>query len=214
MWYLPPFNFFLKPKRKTMKGIDVSHHQGAINWSKVATDPMPVEFAIIKATEGTTFTDPMLFINAEAAKKAGLKVSYYHFASLNTEDVLTDAKAEAQFFAKRLAQVPPPDLPLVLDIESNKANLKPERVSNWIVAFFAELENLGYIDYVLYSYTPFLNANLPKNHGLGWIRLWIAAYVNKPQPVLPVGWKSYWLWQYSAKGSVTGIKGDVDMNKV
>lgn len=194
-----------------MKGIDVSHHQGVINWTEVATDA--IEFAIIKATEGTTYIDPKLIVNAEGAKKAGLKVSYYHFASLNTENIEADSKAEAGFFSSIIKKLPAADLPLVLDIESNKANLKPELVRNWIMGFFAELEYLGHLDYVLYSYTPFLNANLPKNHGLGWLRLWIAAYVNKPQPVLPAGWKNYWLWQYSAKGSIAGIKGDVDMNK-
>jgi GH25 family lysozyme M1 (1,4-beta-N-acetylmuramidase) len=211
-WYLYGKHF---KKQKTMKhGIDVSHHQGKIHFDVVASHNDPkIDFAIIKATEGVTYIDPKLKTNSIEAKYAGLKISYYHFASLNTHNVISDATAEAKFFVDTISSLPSPDLPLVLDIETNKASLTPSEVLRWVTTFFKELDNLGKTDYVLYSYTPFLNANLPKGHGLGKVRLWIAAYTNKPKPVLPEGWSKEWLWQYSAKGRMVGIVGDVDMNK-
>lgn len=198
-----------------MQGIDISHHNGAnIRFDDVKKDKQQIEFAFIKATEGVNYIDPQLKYNAIEANKAGLKVSYYHFASLNTENVISDAKAEAKHFVSRIAALPVPDLPLVLDIETNKANLPATSVLLWINTFFAELEGYGYKDSILYSYTPFLNLNLPKDHALGNIPLWIAHYTNLPAPRLPIGWDKYKYWQYTAKGRCNGINGDVDMNRM
>lgn len=213
-WWLYLYDRHFKKKSYMKNGIDISHHQGNVRFPALAlaNDPK-VDFVIIKATEGTTYIDPKLKNNAAQAKKEGLSIGYYHFASLNTQNVVADAIAEATFFIKTISTLPTPDLPLVLDIETNKAALTKDQVLLWVKSFFQHLETLGKTDYVLYSYTPFLNSNLPADHGLGNIRLWIAAYTNKPQPVLPKGWAKEWLWQYSAKGKVVGIGGDVDMNK-
>jgi GH25 family lysozyme M1 (1,4-beta-N-acetylmuramidase) len=217
MWGFP-FPFFnLKPKpgkAMTVLGIDVSHHNGKINFDEVAKDPQGISYVFIKATEGQTYTDSTLKYNATEAKKAGLRVGYYHFASLNTKNVTEDARAEAKFFVAAISKCPYPDMPVVLDIESNKASVPATLVEIWIRSFFAEISNFGYTDYLLYSYTPFLNANLPSNHTLGDIRLWIAAYTKNPTPKLPIGWNNYHIWQYSAKGKVNGISTDCDMNKL
>lgn len=196
-----------------MFGIDTSHHNSVINWAEVAKDPQGVGFAYLKATEGQNYIDPMLFTNSKGAANAGLKIGFYHFATLNTDNVVPDAKSEAAFFMATIAKCPKTELPLVLDIETNKAGLDKEEVLVWINTFFGELEKAGFKDPVLYSYTPFLNSNLPPKHGLGNRRLWLAAYVNKQFPQLPIGWKDYWLWQYSAKGSISGITTPVDLNK-
>jgi len=193
-----------------MNGIDVSHFQGTIDWSLAKS---AIDFAYIKCSEGQSSVDSMFMINAINANKAGVKIGYYHFATLNSDDVIGDAKAEAGFFVSNVKKAPAPSLPLVLDIELNKANLDKDEVLSWINTFFKELEVYGYKDSVLYSYTPFLNANLPRTHDLGNRRLWLAAYVNKQFPQLPIGWKDYWLWQYSAKGSISGITTPVDLNK-
>lgn len=196
-----------------MIGIDISHHNAKIDWAKVAAQKDPkIEYAFIKATEGVNYIDPTVTYNSFAARTAGIKIGYYHFASLNTHSVVADAKAEALHFADTVSKCAAPDLPMILDLETNKANLSDAEVLLWIKTFFAELEILGCPDYALYSYTPFLNASLPAGHGLN-MRLWIAAYVNKPKPVLPNGWDKFWIWQYTAKGKVQGISGDVDMNR-
>lgn len=196
-----------------MFGIDVSGNNGAIDWSKVAQNPTKIDFAFIKATEGVGFTDSTFLTNAKAAKDNGIKIGYYHFATLNKTDNIADAKSEADYFMSVIKKAPAADLPLILDIETNKVMLGKAQVQDWIKTFFAEMAAGGYANTALYSYTPFLDANLPANHSLGGIKLWIAAYVNLAKPKLPNGWSNYWIWQYSSKGAITGIKGNVDLNK-
>lgn len=196
-----------------MNGIDVSHHNGIIDWAKVKTNPTKIDFVYIKSSEGVGYTDSSFLTNATEAKNNGFKIGYYHFASLNTVNDVADAKSEADYFIANIKKAPKADLPYILDLETNKVALGKARVQEWIKAFFTEMKAKGYDNTALYSYTPFLDSNLPANHSLGSIKLWIAAYVNTAKPKLPKGWKEYWIWQYSCKGSVTGIKGNVDMNK-
>ena len=63
--------------QNTPKGIDVSHHQGDINWNKVAKEP--IGFVYIKATEGETYVDSKFKKNIVGAKKVGLPVGVYHY---------------------------------------------------------------------------------------------------------------------------------------
>lgn len=190
--------------------IDVSKWQGKIDWKKVKQSHPEIEGVIIKASEGIGYTDPKMTNNAVEAKKQGFKIGFYHFASLNSADVVNDAKTEAKYFytvTKSLGA----DMPYVLDIEKNISKIPKDKVLIWIKEFFRELESLGIQDYWLYSYSPFLNENLPINHGLGNIPLWVADY-SEPL-VLPKGWSSCVLWQYSSKGAINGIVGNVDLNK-
>jgi GH25 family lysozyme M1 (1,4-beta-N-acetylmuramidase) len=191
-----------------MFGIDVSQNNGKIDWERVKTNNPKIEFAFIKASEGIGYYDKRLIENATNAHKAGIKVGYYHFATLNKTDVISDSKSEAEYFLTLIKNLPQSDLPLILDLERNDAKVPPASVLKYINNFFA---CLGSHKYALYSYTPFLNANLPANHGLGKIPLWIAAYT--PTLKLPRGWDKQWLWQYDNKGKIAGINANVDVNK-
>ncbi|MCW3105229.1 MAG: hypothetical protein JWO09_3669 [Bacteroidetes bacterium] len=195
-----------------MNGIDVSHNNGTIDWAKVAANPTKIDFVYIKASEGVGYTDPMFATNAKGAKAAGLKIGFYHFASLNTLNDVPDAKSEADYFMSLIKSAPAADLPYALDIETNKVGLDKAHVLEWINTFFAEMKQGGYNNTILYSYTPFLDSNLPANHNLGNIRLWLAAYVSPARLQLPVGWTQYYIWQNSSTGSVSGITGNVDTN--
>lgn len=193
-----------------MTGIDVSINNGTIDWSKVpATPGFKVDFTYIKANEGIGFDDKKDLFNAQNAKRYGIKVGYYHFASLNNVDVVADATAEANYFLKSLKTLPENDMPPVLDIETNKSDLTDEKVHQWIKTFVNLVPKC-----VLYSYTPFLNEHLPIEHSLGTLPLWIARYTTELTPKLPVGWKDYWMWQYSNQGKISGINGNVDLNKM
>ncbi len=193
-----------------MLTIDVSHHQGKIDWKKVS---QKVSGAYIKASTGIGGLDERALYNATEAIKNGLKVSYYHYCSLNDENELSDAKNEALWFIKVLKTLPAATLPIALDIEDPKIlpSLDDGEILAWIKQFFTTLTENGYTNYVLYSYTPFLNDHLPSNHGLGNIPLWIAQY--RSTLTLPKGWTKYYLWQYSDSGQVDGIIGKVDLNK-
>ncbi len=203
------FDFFNQNENKMSIVIDVSHNQGSVLWDRVAK--AGVDSVFIKSTQGVNYVDPLLYHNATAAHAAGLQIGYYHFASLNNSDVVTDAKAEATFFISTIKKAVPNTLPLVLDIETNDAKIPKDKVLLFIKTFFNELSNAGYNDYLIYSYSYFFDASLPANHGLGNIRLWIADY--NPPLKLPVGWSKGYLWQYSNVGVVDGIHGHVDLNK-
>lgn len=193
-----------------MKGIDISHFNGVINWDLVKTNADKISYAYFKVTQGTGFIDPKVSYNATNAKRVGLQIGYYHFASINNADDVADAKAEAAFFLNAIKTLPVADMPVVLDIEQNNLKLPPAKVLEFIKIFASIVQDAGY-GFALYSGTPFLNSNLPANHGLIY-DLWIAAYTGASTPVLPNGWTSYWKWQYTDKGIVTGITGGVDMD--
>lgn len=194
-----------------MNFIDVSHNQGLIDWFKVKQDVSKPEGVYIKSSQGVGYKDPMFDTNSFMAHQNGLKVGYYHFASLNSHNVLQDSADEANYFASVIAKAPKPDLPLALDVETNDSQLASVEVLKWITNFIATLATKGYTDVVIYSYSSFLDQNLPHPHTLGSHKLWLAAYT--PKAVIPKGWANYWLWQYSQEGKVAGIKTAVDLSK-
>jgi lysozyme len=193
------------------KGIDVSWAQGKIDWSKVKTD-----FAILKCNTGVNAWDAQLAANAKGAHEFCIPFGYYHWVTLNKVDVVSDAKAEASDFIKAMNTYTGATILPALDIEEdNKLKLSPNQILLWIETFEAELKQAGF-GLMIYSYKPWLDTNLPKDHKLGRIPLWIAQYPNKwteqSKPILPFGWSDYYIWQYSAKGRIDGINTDVDLN--
>lgn len=196
-----------------MKGIDISHYQGKPNFKAMAADPNKPDFVYIKATQGTGYIDPNCKANAGEAVKQGFRVGYYHYATLNSENAIRDARDEATAFIQAIKSLPAYSMPPALDIEENKAHLSKEHVRQWINSSLSELAVNGFRDYLIYSYTPFLNENLAADHGFGAVKLWIAHYTSNSKPSLPHGWNHYHIWQYSAKGRIAGITGDVDMNR-
>lgn len=194
-----------------MVGIDVSHNQGVIDWAKVKADTFQPTFAYIKATQGIGYTDPMVVTNANSAKGVGMQIGYYHFASLNSHNVLQDSADEANAFATEIAKLPHADLPPVLDVETNESKLSPAEVEKWISNFISVMATKGWGDIVIYSYGPFLDVNLPSTHTFGTKKLWLADYGKNL--VLPKGWSKYWMWQYSQFGKISGVKTNIDLNK-
>ncbi len=191
-----------------MKFIDISHHNGKIDWQSVSEE---VDSIFIKATEGVDYLDKMFLKNAIAATEAGLNVGYYHFATPRSHDVETDAKNEANWFIENVKKAPEPTLPLVLDFEDEKIVLNKVDSLLFINTFFRQLILNGYHDIMLYGGTSYLNDHLPANHDLGHIPLWIADY-NEPH-FTPVGWDKITLLQHTDKGEIAGINGNVDLNR-
>lgn len=194
-----------------MKGIDVSSYQGNPDWAKVRA--AGIDFTYVKASEGVGAPAKGFSQQASGAWGAGIPhVGFYHFATLNKPDAVEmDAKSEAVYFAglihDRGNMLP------VLDIEANPGHLNPLQVTDYIIAFIAQMKLLGYPETVIYSYAPFLDENLPTGHPFGGNKLWLAQYTTGGSPRhLPKGWNTWWCWQYTSKGVVDGIVGDVDMN--
>lgn len=196
---------------KFINGVDVSRWQGTdINWKKVKADGFL--FSFMKATDGTAYSQKFIDMGikqATDAKAAGLKLGYYHFAHpANINGVEKDATAEASYFLKVVKTFPKFNFPLVLDIEDEQIKLTPDETEQWILQFRKVIQAAGH-ELILYSYANYLNRNLPANHQLDILPLWLASYprvfdINK-FPKNPRGWSSWVAWQYTDKGKPDGF---------
>lgn len=192
--------------RFPVRGIDVSHHQGAIDWVRVADD-LHGGFAFIKASEGATFQDPNFKKNWQAAGAAKLPHGAYHFFTL-----CRSGAEQAQNFLKQL-DGQRGDLPPAVDLEFGgncAARPAPDDLAREIAAFGAELSKtddrlpLFYLTpefYSAYFVTP--GATFP-NH-----RLWIRSVFGEPAQSPCTEWT---IWQFAENGRVSGIAGPVDLN--
>ncbi len=199
-------------------GIDVSNHQLPIDW-EAAKGSGRCDFAYIKTSEGSGFVDWRAEEHASGAASAGVKWGPYHFArpSLHGDDGAT----EARHFADTIRALPvEPTLPAMLDLEVTE--LPREATTAWIRRFAEvlgpELGSQPWPRLVLYTgaFVPFANADLARRF---W--LWLAAYPSRerdpdwrqlPVPGPRPTWTRWDLWQYTSRGVVPGIPGEVDRN--
>jgi GH25 family lysozyme M1 (1,4-beta-N-acetylmuramidase) len=173
-------------------GIDVSRHQGAIDWQAVARSG--VRCAWVKATEGRDYVDPRFAANLSGARAAGLAVGAYHFARPSSAP-----EQQAEHFLRTVGEVRPGDLPPALDLEVG-GFADPV---GWAVAFLEAVERrVGRA--VLYTYHSYWQVTLRRDQRLARWPLWIARYGADPGIGL--------VWQYTSNGSVPGIAGRVDRN--
>ena len=191
------------------KGIDVSNHQGKIDWQQVAADG--VEFAIIRAAfrgygTGKLVEDEMFEKNIEGAKAAGIKVGVYLFSQAVTEEEVLE---EANLVLEKIAPYQL-DCPVVFDVEkvsgAGRMNaLSVEERTALTELFCQTVQNAGYRPMIYYNTEmAALMLNLTE---LEEYDKWYASYSE--QMFFPYEYK---IWQYSDKGKVQGISGDVDMN--
>ncbi|WP_428524796.1 glycoside hydrolase family 25 protein [Roseibium sp.] len=183
-----------------VRGIDVSHHQGDIDWVKVARDD--VAFAYIKASEGDDFRDRAFAGNWQAARAAGLPTGAYHFFSL-----CKDGASQARNFLAVLPDEPDMLAPVVdLEFEGNCARRPTtDEVLREISAFVAAVEPITGKQVIFYAPEEFYRTYL-KGNGLNR-RLWVRSIWHAP------AYSSDWvLWQYHQRGTVDGVSGSVDLN--
>ena len=183
----------------TISGVDVSSWQGsAIDWAAVTG--AGYEFVLVKATEGTSYTNPDFAADWIGAQKAGMARGAYHFA-------LPDVNAaadEAAYFLRAVGQLTPGDF-LALDVEAGSGNLLP-----WVAAFLAAVQAAAGFKPLLYSRTEFMAAHNLLDASLADNGLWLAQY-QSTQPPAPAPWQFVAIWQ-SGQGSVPGIAGLVDQD--
>ena len=187
------------------KGIDVSYAQGAIDWAEVKQ--AGIQFAMIRASRGAVGSKPMakdttFDYNITEASKNGIKVGVYHYLYATT---VAEAKKEAQFFLKTISGYKI-DYPVVLDVEEQyQANLGKTKITNIVKAFLDEISAAGYYA-MLYSNKAWLTNYLDMSKLSGY-DVWLAQWNEVPTYKGEFG-----MWQYSAKGIVSGINGYVDLN--
>lgn len=181
-----------------VRGVDVSRHQKAIDWKKLAADD--VSFAILKATEGGDWVDPLFAQNYAAARENGLAVGAYHFYRLNKSGA-----EQAQNFLRTV----PRDadaLPPVVDIEfSGNGPERPslEEFRKELNDFLAPVEAAAgkpAIIYIIGEALDVYGSALPAR------RMWVRSLVQHP------GHENWIYWQYHNMGRVNGVDGDIDLN--
>ncbi len=197
-------------------GIDVSHYQEVIDWPKVKASG--VSFAIIKATEGTGFIDPLFEENFRGSSDAGVIPGSYHFYLPRFDPV-----QQANFYLSTLKEVVGRKtcLPPCIDLET--AGATRAVMNNSVRSFMQELERVDGRPGLIYTSPGFWSTYLPvpvfnQNRltlsDLDWptkYPLWLAHYTTGwPAQVYP--WSGWTFWQYSSAGKISGIRTRVDMN--
>lgn len=188
-----------------VRGIDVSHHQGVVNWSKVAAEN--VVFAFAKATENIGFKDSFFDTNYAAMKSNNILRGAYHFFRPKA-----DAAKQAANFLNAVGKLEPGDLPPVIDVETNDgkgAAAIIAGVRTWVNAVEQALGRTP----IVYTSGSFWNANLAGTDKFAECPLWVAHYTSKPKPIIPKGFPIYTIWQFSEKGKVSGVSGTCDLNR-
>lgn len=184
----------------TYKGIDVSKWQGIIDWGKVKK--AGVQFAMLRAMSSVT-KDTQFERNYTAAKAAGIPIGVYHYSYATTAAA---AKREAQALIK-LLKGRKLEFPVYFDIEDKVHQKLSKKTCTAIVKAYCDaLEAAGYWVGV-YSYDSFFGSHLSSDVQQRYA-VWVANISSAPKAC-----KTYQMHQYSWKGKIDGIKGDVDLNK-
>ncbi len=199
-------------------GIDVSEWQDVINWNLVAQDTTPHQFnfAFIKATEGNSIVDKYYQINWSESKNVGLLRGAYHYY-----DFSIDPLGQAQNFISQVS-LDSTDFPPIVDIERMNNNLSASDSvrQKAIVDLEIMLKTLER----QYSKLPIIYTNeaFYNTYFKGFLTrypFWIAKYESEPPTnlgntmALPNNPRIA-IWQYSDSGTISGIRGNVDLNLI
>lgn len=190
----------------TLEGVDVSHWDGTIDFKKVKADGKV--FAIMKATEGTSYVDPTFATNWADAKTAGVVRGAYHFFHANM-----DPMAEATHFLSTMGPLEPGDLPPTLDLEVTDSQSAATITANTIIWLDAVAAATG-TKPLLYTGPSFVNSSMNNPPGLeDHAQLWVANW-GVTCPDVPAPFTGWPFWQYDDKGTVSGISATaVDLDK-
>ena len=202
---------------RTYKGIDVSEHNGLIDWQSVKNSG--VQFAMIRCAyrgygTGKIVTDAYFDYNIQNASAVGIQVGIYFFSQATS---ITEAVEEANYAISLAQKYNCVTYPIVIDTEYSGApnntgradNLGVALRTNIIAAFCNQVEKLGYISMV-YASRDWLYNNLEITR-LSNYETWLAHYTNDPSKKSDYKY-NYGIWQYTSSGSVPGIGGRVDLN--
>lgn len=211
-FFVSPFGFRWRalygdaknPKGYEIRGIDISHYQGKINWEKLSNaqiEHSPIRFVVIKATEGSTQIDDCFQDNFKNARDYGFIRGAYHFWSNKSS-----ARDQARFFLKKV-HLKDGDLPPVLDVENKPEDMSVEDFQREILTWMHIVEDKYHVKPILYTYYKFKNQylNTPVFDDYPY---WIAHYY-----VDEIEYEGDWkFWQHTDAGRLPGIKGTVDFN--
>lgn len=195
---------------QTLFGIDVSHHQGKINWSAVASDG--VDFALIRMgyrgySEGGLWTDSSFHYNLEQAGKNGIAIGLYFFSQAITVE---EAREEANYLLEGLGdtEITGPivfDWEPIADSDARTDYVKRQELTDIADAFCSVIEDAGHPAMVYFNQeTGYFHYDLSRLQDYGF---WLAEYKSYPS-----FYYDFDMWQYTSTGRVAGIEGSVDLN--
>lgn len=191
------------PTGYSIRGIDVSHHQGKINWEKLSKAKIgnePIGFVFIKATEGRSLLDENFNDNFYKSREFGFIRGAYHYFKPQIP-----AKEQADYFLKQV-HLEEGDLPPVLDIEET-GELSPAELQKATLTWLKQVEKHYGVPPILYTNYKFKKYYL-NNEEFDRYPYWIAHYYVKT-----LSYKGSWkFWQHTDCGHLDGIKGNVDFN--
>lgn len=185
-----------------IKGFDFSHHNGAIDWAqtKLAYDKHNIRFIIFKATEGRSMEDLHYKENYANAKAHGFICGAYHFFL-----PWIPSKFQAENFSSS-ALLKDGDLPPIVDVETESKIMSRHRYQETLLKLLQRLEDTYNVKPIIYI-TPKLYEKYCNSKEFAPYPVWIASYRNT------LKFKDNWIfWQYTDNGTVSGVKGRVDVN--
>jgi lysozyme len=196
-------NFKKSLKDYTVFGIDVSHYQGEIDWEKLKKEEEP-DFVIIRATAGKDSKDVRFDKNWKSAGEQEILRGAYHYYRPDE-----NSTEQAKFFIKTV-KLNEGDLPPVLDIEKYSRVQSLSSLKTGLLNWLKIVEEHYDVTPILYTYNKFYTSTIIHDERFDKYPLWIAWYnVNGNPDDITSNWV---FWQFSDKGRVKGIVGDVDIN--
>ena len=186
----------------TTFGIDISHHNGDIDWNLLHSK-QNLDFVYIKATEGTTHVDKNYFKNVEGAKAVGYLIGSYHFFRMTS-----GAHDQFKNFHNAVIKAGKQSLIPMVDVETNDGYLISELQDSLNVFISLVRKEFGVFPMIYgtnKSYNSYCGGDFNRYH------LYIGRYGDKP-PIIK-GKGHYTIWQYSEKGKLPGIPKPVDISK-
>ena len=201
-------------------GPDVSswNHPGgaAINWKSVRAAGHT--FAFVKATEGPSvpggsfYTNPWYASDSAGAVAAGLYVGAYDFAEPALP--LTTAALQARAFVSVTGPLhAATTLPPVLDLEQT-GGLSVTNLRSWVQSWLTETQRLTGRTPMIYTSPSFWKTTMGNTSSMSGYHLWLASWTTAKTPgVLPGGWSTWTMWQYTDAARVAGISGSVDLSR-
>ncbi len=189
--------------KRQYDGIDVSHHQGKIDWKEVAKDKQ-IKFVYIKATQGTSIKDKNYEQNIKGARRQGLRCGSYHYLSC-----LTSVRSQFRNFQKAMRGHKQDLIPMI-DIEHEGVKRWSKKQVQDSVALFAKLIERKYGKKpLIYSHVNFYNSHFTPRYNKYF--LFLSRYSSERPSIKGVGRHN--IWQFTDRGRVRGIHGNVDLDR-
>ena len=197
------------------RGIDVSSYQPEVDWEKAAE--AGVAFAFVRATTGESDVDGLFEEYWNGAREAGVLRGASHFMGIRPGMA---AQRQAEHFIQTMqSAMDRGELPPVLDIEMETTKgIRPEEIAANVKTWLDAVEKEFGKKPIIYANAQFIKENFVQPDGapLAWLKdypLWLPQYGGaSAAPTIPPGWNDWTFWQYTDKGTVSGVEGPAELD--